>query len=93
MTVVGMRLGPNGLEPMVEGELSPSEELEVAVWRHQLELIAERFGDEAANKANIGSGTVELEEGVIVTSKVYGHGRLTTQSTKLGVFEDEWEDW
>lgn len=67
-------------------------QIEGAVNRHQWEWVIERYGEDVANKANFGWFVDELDIGVLVSSKVYGHGVLTTRSEKVGEFADTWEE-
>lgn len=71
--------------------LTARDEVEVAVlWAHQEAWARRRFGEDVS--LNVGSFTHVHDDGVTVSTKVYGHGVLTTTSRELGVFEDEWQE-
>lgn len=54
------------------------EMLEERAYAAQAAYIRKRFGKEAAESANYGWGVEDWENGVIISTKVYGHGVLTT---------------
>lgn len=80
------------LAPPGECRLCDLERIEVAIWDHQTEWITKRYGKDRARTANVGWATENLSDGFAVSTKVYGRGVLTTTSTALGVFQDEWDD-
>lgn len=57
------------------------EKLEEVVVREQITWIAENFGKEACERANYGWGVDSTSTTVVVSTKVYGHGVLTSSLT------------
>jgi hypothetical protein len=61
-------------------EITNVVELEECIHDTQYLLIKEKYGERAAEIANYGWGTTELENGVHVTTKIYGHGKILSEA-------------
>jgi hypothetical protein len=72
----------------------PTRDWESEICDAQFKLLKKRFGRDDAGMANYGWVVTEGEtpEGVVVSSKVYGHGVLTTRVVD-GVLEHHFEEF
>lgn len=71
--------------------------LEWHVYVEQQKYIKDKFGQDAADSANYGWGVDELKDGVQVSTKVYGHGILSSE-VHIGDSEithsfEKWDDY
>ena len=64
-----------GIYNMVAEEAEAFEEM---IYNQQFELIKREFGDEASANANYGWGVDETEDTISISTKVYGHGVVTS---------------
>lgn len=69
------------------------EELEDRIMAHQTAWVHRHFGEAAAHNANMGWGVEERGTEVIISSKFYGYGILTTRSSDGNKFFDQWEEF
>lgn len=75
--------------------LDPFEALEDLIYEHQKAVIASEYGAMEADRANYGWGETELDDSLVVETKVYGPGMvlITTGQVNTIEFEDEWRSF
>jgi len=57
------------------------EKVEDEIYNQQYQWIKDKFGKEAADKANYGWGVDKTEPELCVETKVYGHGVLVSRAS------------
>lgn len=89
--LIAIRVSDEGIE-VNPTDLDPHERAELEAMEHQQRLIRAKFGD-SADSANYGKAVIEEDGGVVIMTRVYGHGNLTT-SLRYDAptdYHDEWE--
>lgn len=69
------------------------DDLEERIYDLQEKWIEKRFGREAADMANYGSGVDEGENHVTIETKVYGHGVLITSASNIESITNEFRSF
>lgn len=67
--------------------------LQNAVFAEQERLIEEKYGKQAAEKANYGYGQGGDDFSVSIATKVYGHGVITTDASIGDSKKDFYHNW
>lgn len=74
--------------------MTRAEQVEEQIYAEQQAYIEREFGKRAANVANYGWGVTDEDDIVIVSTKVYGHGVLTSQAeAPLWQIKHSMEEW